>query len=116
MGNVPTGGSQTMHLPNTHTLSHGAGADRGAVTIVEPSRSWSHCHDRGAIVIFLMNRQSIDDRVDRKITIGCLFHGACWGAISLPNSGMKSSVFHAGPLAVEIVLDLHGSHENFHSR
>ena len=39
-----------------------------------------------------------------------LFHGACWGAIELPNSGRKSSVFHAGPLAAEIVLDLHGSH------
>ena len=75
-------------------------------------RSWSHCH-------FWINRHSIDDRVDRadrKITIGCLFHGACWGAIALPNSGKKSSMFQVGPLAVEIVLDLHGSHENFQSR
>ena len=75
-------------------------------------RSWSHCH-------FLINRQSIDDRVDRadrEITIGCLFHGACWGAIALPDSGKKNGMFQVGPLAVEIVLDLHGSHENFQSR
>ena len=107
--------------------------DRGAVTIVEPivepSRSWSHYHDRGAVTIVepLSRSWSRHDRgaiviifyrstIMLIVPIGFLFHGACWGAIAFPNSGRKSSMFHTGPLAVEIVLDLHGSHENFQSQ